>query len=43
MKKNEHPHDHYERRERIIDIITAALLIAALWGLIIAQVIDISR
>ena len=29
--------------ERILEIAIAALLIAALWGLIIVQVIDIAR
>lgn len=34
--KDEHPHDRYLRCERIVDTITAGLLIAALWGLVIA-------
>jgi len=34
--KDEHPHDRYLRIERIADTITAALIIASLWGLVIA-------
>ena len=38
MNKNqeEHPHDRYLRCERIADTITAGLIIASLWGLVIA-------
>lgn len=34
--KDEHPQDRYLRCERIVDTITAALIIASLWGLVIA-------
>ena len=37
---NPHGKDPFER---IAEIAIAALIIAALWGLIVAQVIDIAR
>lgn len=38
MNKNqeEHPHDRYLRIEKVADTITAGLIIASLWGLVIA-------
>jgi hypothetical protein len=34
--KDEHPLDRHLRIERIADTITAGLIIASLWGLVIA-------
>ena len=39
--KDEHPHDRYLRIERIVDTITAGLLIAALWGLVISIALNL--
>jgi hypothetical protein len=36
MNKKEHPLDRHLRLERIADTITAGMIIAALWGLVIA-------
>jgi len=43
MNKNqeEHPHDRYLRIEKVVDTITAGLIIAALWGLVISIALNL--
>lgn len=43
MNKNqeEHPHDRYLRIEKVADTITAGLLIASLWGLVISIALNL--
>ncbi len=36
MNKKEHPIDRHLRIERIADTITAGIIIASLWGLVMA-------
>ena len=36
MNKKEHPLDRHLRLEKVADTITAGLIIASLWGLVIA-------
>jgi len=41
MNKKEHPLDRNIRLERIADTITAGLIIAALWGLVISIALNL--
>ena len=39
--KDEHPLDRHLRLERIADTITAGMIIAALWGLVISIALNV--
>ena len=41
LMKDEHPLDRHLRLERIADTITAGMIIAALWGLVISIALNV--